>query len=487
MYVFRLAAKNVISRKSSVVIILFIAFAIALLAISNAVFDGTDNGIETTFVNSFTGNIVIRPQSDYPLSLFGDETPVTGELSAIPPLIPYTDVLELVQNTEGITKVVPQISGMSAFNIQNQRIASALFGVNADSYLDSMEGIELLEGKAYSADEDGIMLNKNMVESIQEKTGAELHIGDTIQIISSDGTTFTIRAAPLSGIYNYKVPNTTLDQIALVSPPILRDLMGMQEALSDIQEIDSEEVDLIEFDLDFDELFTDSDDSEAEEVDSEILLEAFKKQNTDEVSEAESRKESTVWSFLVCKTENAKSAEAIIARLNAQFRKNDWQVQAVNWRNAAGGSVSLIFYLRTIFNVGIILILATGFIVVNNTLIISALGRVCETGTLRALGANRLFVALQFFFETAILTVSAGILGCILGAIVSKTLSHTGIRLQNMYLAQLFGGEVLTAVFNAKNAARCMALSVLLAFIGWLYPVHVALSSNPVTAMRGQI
>ena len=86
MYALRLALKNVISRKSSLVIILFISFAIALLFVSNAVFDGTDHGLERTFINSFTGNIVLRPKVDFPLSLFGDETPVTGKLSEIPTL-----------------------------------------------------------------------------------------------------------------------------------------------------------------------------------------------------------------------------------------------------------------------------------------------------------------------------------------------------------------------------------------------------------------
>ena len=56
-----------------------------------------------------------------------------------------------------------------------------------------------------------------------------------------------------------------------------------------------------------------------------------------------------------------------------------------------------------------------------------------------------------------------------------------------MYLSQLFGGDTLTAVITGTNLLRCMALSVLLAFIGWLYPVHVALESNPIVAMRGQI
>ena len=111
MYALRLALKNVMSRKSSLVIILFISFAIALLFVSNAVFDGTDHGLERTFINSFNGNIVLRPKVDFPLSLFGDETPVTGKLSEIPTLVPYAKIKEAALGVEGVRAVVPQITG----------------------------------------------------------------------------------------------------------------------------------------------------------------------------------------------------------------------------------------------------------------------------------------------------------------------------------------------------------------------------------------
>ena len=81
MFAFRFALRNVVSRKSSLVIVLFIAFSISLLCLSNAVFDGTDSGLERTFINSFTGDIVIRPRSNLSLSLFGDDTPIMGEFS----------------------------------------------------------------------------------------------------------------------------------------------------------------------------------------------------------------------------------------------------------------------------------------------------------------------------------------------------------------------------------------------------------------------
>ena len=488
MYAIKLAFKNVSARKSSLVIILFIAFAIALLVLSNAVFDGTDNGIETTFVKSFTGNIVIRPESRYPLSLFGDETPVTGELSTIPNLIPYADILECVKNTNGITETTSQLTGTAALNIKGSHISKALFGVDAEEYCKMMSGIIIKEGRVYASDEQGIMLSENSIEEIKRNTGVTLKIGDSVQLITANGTSFTIRSATLTGIYTYSVQNATLDRIALINPQILRDLMGTKDASLNQIDLEENQIDLIESDIDLDDLFSDAEDFFSEESEPEELLEAFYK-DTELNSENQTFREaeSSVWSYIICKTEDNISEKALINILNYQFKKKEWPVQAVNWRTAAGGTVYLIYYLRAIFNVGIILILATGFIVVNNTLTISSLTRVCETGTLRALGAKRSFVASQFFLETALLTVTAGILGCILGYIINAILLKTGIHINNMYLAQLFGGNTLSTVITVKNISMCMALSILLAFIGWLYPVYIALHASPIEAMRGQI
>ena len=147
MYALRLALKNVISRKSSLVIILFISFAIALLFVSNAVFDGTDHGLERTFINSFTGNIVLRPKVDFPLSLFGDETPVTGKLSEIPTLVPYAKIKEAALDVEGVRAIVPQITGYAAVNVNDKRVPISLFGVPGEQYTTLMSSIKI--GRAH--------------------------------------------------------------------------------------------------------------------------------------------------------------------------------------------------------------------------------------------------------------------------------------------------------------------------------------------------
>lgn len=504
MYALRLALKNVISRKSSLVIILFISFAIALLFVSNAVFDGTDHGLERTFINSFTGNIVLRPKVDFPLSLFGDETPVTGKLSEIPTLVPYAKIKEAALDVEGVRAIVPQITGYAAVNVNDKRVPISLFGVPGEQYTTLMSSIKIVEGRVFKDGEAGLLLNTDALARINKAAGVNLGIGSDIQLLNGDGVSFSIRSVPLLGIYTYDSQNPTLSGIALISPQTLRDLIGMQD-FSDSVEIDESQINLIEEDSSIDDLFGDSQDFDGEEaIDGPVLAggasaagvgaasgdgagDASSEDSGASGENAALQAESSVWSYLICMTDASANEGKIIKQLNKVFKENEWAVQAVNWRDAAGGSVYISFYLRIIFNIGIVLILLTGFIVVNNTLTVSSISRIGETGTIRALGAKRGFVIREFLCETSLLTITSGIIGCLLGCLFTFMLQKAHIGISNTYLAQLFGGKTLTAAITASNAIQNLALSVVLAVVGCVYPVRVALRATPVEAMRRQV
>ena len=504
MYALRLALKNVISRKSSLVIILFISFAIALLFVSNAVFDGTDHGLERTFINSFTGNIVLRPKVDFPLSLFGDETPVTGKLSEIPTLVPYAKIKEAALDVEGVRAIVPQITGYAAVNVNDKRVPISLFGVPGEQYTALMSSIKIVEGRVFKDGEAGLLLNTDALARINKAAGVKLGIGSDIQLLNGDGVSFSIRSVPLLGVYTYDSQNPTLSGIALISPQTLRDLIGMQD-FSDSVEIDESQINLIEEDSSIDDLFGNSQDFDGEEaIDGPVLAggasaagvgaasgdgagDASSEDSDASGENAALQAESSVWSYLICMTDASANEGKIIKQLNKVFKENEWAVQAVNWRDAAGGSVYISFYLRIIFNIGIVLILLTGFIVVNNTLTVSSISRIGETGTIRALGAKRGFVIREFLCETSLLTITSGIIGCLLGCLFTFMLQKAHIGISNTYLAQLFGGKTLTAAITASNAIQNLALSVVLAVVGCVYPVRVALRATPVEAMRRQV
>lgn len=500
MFTLKFAFKNIVSRKSSIVIVLFVAFSIAVLVMANAVFDGTRSGVEKTFSDNVTGDVVIRPQAQFPMSLFGDETPITGDFSELPQLIPYSDIFEYVQNSPFVEKAVPQITGQAVLRVNDSNVAGYFFGVEGDSYVNLMEGIRIVEGAPFSQGEDALMLSVNIVEQINEKCDVRVHVGDYIQMASFTGTSYALRAARLAAIYDYSVHNDLQDRIILVSPAILRALIGLGSTEIDPALFTNENSGLLETvengsiddlfggagDFDSDELFS-GDESGFETISSETV-DAIPNENRDEhfapLETAPEESEETIWNYIVCSVPDGVSPKFAIRRLNRAFEKNEWQVQAVDWRAAAGMAAQYIYWIRLIFNIGLLVIIATGYIIVNNTLVIAALDRTKETGALRAIGASRRFVATEYLLETLLLTITAGILGCVFGVIGNSILSGGTITFTNPYLIQLFGGETLNTVISVSNIFWGMALSFVLAFIAWIYPVQIALATSPVVAME---
>lgn len=487
--ILKLALKNIVSRKSSAVIVLFIAFAIALLTATNAIFDSTENGVKETFVSSFTGDLVIRPKNDTPLSLLGDETPITGSFSEIPLVRPYEMVYDELEKIPQIQLINPQVSGMAALDINGQKFPAVIFGTETDDYLKIMNAVKVLEGRPYSEDEKGIMLSTQ----IAAKVGAGL--GSDIQFVVAQGLTARIRSAPITAIYSYPVENSIFDQIVLLSPEMARELLGMSSMYDSEDVVLDDATENLLSDYDLDSLFDEDTDFFADDrADSESETAAIT-----EFSEAESNEEDakdsltqtlanaadTSWNFIVCKLYDSKDVNKVIRRLNKAFKKQGWAVEAVNWRSAAGSTAMYLYFLRLILNLGIIIVLIAGFIVINNTLVINILDRIQEIGTMRAIGTTKVFVSLQCMAETLILSLVAGLLGLLLGSLLSQVVSSLHITFTNTFLIQLFGGNTLVTILKLSNLIKCFMVSMILGMIAWIYPVHTALNTSPVTAMTG--
>ena len=485
MFTLNFAFKNIISRKSSLVIILFIAFSIAVLVMANAVFDGTKSGIEKTFSQNFTGDIVIRPKAQFPMSLFGDETPITGNLSELPQLIPYSDIYSYVSESEWVKQAVPQITGQAVLRFDDSNFAAYFFGVDGQEYVQLMPGIRILQGQPYSDDENSMMISDVMLKKINEDRGVSLKVGDQVQLAGFTGSSYTLRAATLSAVYEYAVHNDLQDKILLINPSVLRPLIGLNSTEIDASLFTKDNSGLLD-NLDeggIDDLFGDCEDFESEDFFEEELVPA-QEAAAQTVEEPEQVSEETIWNYIVCSAAPGVSVRSAIRKMNKDFAKREWPCQAVDWRAAAGMSAQYIYWMRLIFNIGLIIIIGTGFIIVNNTLVIAALDRSKETGALRAIGAGRRFVALEYLAETLMLTITAGILGCILGVIGNSFLSNGSIHFSNTYLIQLFGGDTLRAVVRLPNILSGMGLSLILAVVAWLYPVKIALNTSPVAAME---
>ena len=64
-----------------------------------------------------------------------------------------------------------------------------------------------------------------------------------------------------------------------------------------------------------------------------------------------------------------------IKKINNFAKKNNYPIEAVNWRVAAGPTAQYVFWLRIVLLIGIFIVLFAGLIVVTNTLVINVLDR----------------------------------------------------------------------------------------------------------------
>ncbi len=468
----KLAVKNIVTRKSSIIIVLFIAFAVSLFFAGNSVLDSTEHGIRETFTRSFTGDLIIRPKSRIPLSLFGDETPVTGELTDIPRVIPYGEICDYLASDRNIAGFFPQISGRALMEGGGARIPVAVFGADGTDYANNMSAMKITCGEAFSAGKKGLMVSNKLARQM----GAG--IGDIVQFTVVDGINTRIRALPVAALYDYSVDNTTLDRIVIADADTVRSLMDITDMSYEIENLDDQVQNLLEADIDSfedDSFFASAGDTQAVTMEGSAITESQVKTG-----------DSGAWNFIVCRLVDGVSTHSAVRRMNRIFKKNGWPVEATDWREAAGSTAIYLYWMRRILNMGILAILAVGLIIVSNTLVINVLNRTREIGTLRAVGAGSPFISLECMAETCILAAAGSAAGCLLGLFLLYAVNRAGIVFTNPFLVQLFGGERFQVRAGSSALFRSLALMCLISVVGWIYPVRAALRISPVTAMAGE-
>ena len=489
----RVALKNVVSRKSSFSIALFIAFAVALLVLFNSLFDSTERGVEGLFRGGFTGDFMIRPASGVAASLFGDETPLVGALTRLDTLAPFGGIAELLASCDEVEAFAPQFSALAyAENPASRaRVSVALFAAPAEAYFDVMDELDVVAGAPFADGKRGAILNA------QTAARLGLSVGDEAQFVVAGGGSFRIRAAPVAAIVSYSVENATLSRICLVDAETFLSLMDMQSLYLLDEEEESPDYggEGLFADLgDIDYLFMDSSDvgltpSGGEGVlSADALLGLMSGGAGASAAEGEgvAAADVSAWHFITGRLKEELSDGAFIRKINRAFRERGWAVEAVNWRHAGGLPSLYLYWLRVIFNAGLLVVLAAGFIVVNNALAVNVISRTKEIGTMRAVGASATWISRLFMAETFMLTLAAGAAGLALGWLFTLALNSAQVSFTNSILVQLFGGSVLQAFVSARNAAQAAALSCVLGVIAWAYPVRIALAASPTAAMQGE-
>jgi ABC-type antimicrobial peptide transport system permease subunit len=156
----------------------------------------------------------------------------------------------------------------------------------------------------------------------------------------------------------------------------------------------------------------------------------------------------------------------------------------IPWQKAAGMVGQFATLMRGLLFGSVFVILIVALVVINNALVMAALERVRELGTLRAIGAQRVHVMSLLAMEYSLLGVLAGLLGGALGAALLWVLSHVGIPGNSDITDFIFAGPRLFPAVHAGQIVMALGVVTLVSLGSGAYPALIALRVSAREAMH---
>lgn len=170
-------------------------------------------------------------------------------------------------------------------------------------------------------------------------------------------------------------------------------------------------------------------------------------------------------------------------------KENGLEIQVVDWKDSAGmiGQMTVMVRAVLFFLVFITFTIAT--FVIMNSMMMATLERTREIGTMRAIGAQRGFLATLFLTETTLMAFIFGAIGTAIGVLIiltvgSKGIPSTGDPATGDVAAFFFSGDKLFFYVNPIHILVVFGCMTLVAIISTQYPAWRAMRISPLEAMQ---
>ena len=502
----RMALRNLVEHKAkSLIVGILLALGMLIMVLGNSFLDASKRGIQTSFTQNYTGDVIITGVADGPVSLFGVQS--VGGLEETPTIPDYAKVYAYASALPG----VKASSGMAtSFGIATNEAGDVdrgdedeeddersnmmaavmmLFGVDAENYWKLFETIEIVDGEFIQPGQKGLMIASDRLEKLGKYLKREVKVGDEILIQGMGGSGIRLRSARLVGTFKRVSEGAGPEQLTYIDIDTLRVLAGMTVGASEDIDLSEEQTAMLAVD-DLDSLFGEdafgSIESGTATASSAPLTEAGIDSLLGDTSSRERLNEadSGAWHSILLRLENPAQAKAVIAGLNAWFAAEGISAVAGDWQKAAGPYAQSVDVLRIVFTVAIVILAVVAIIIIMNTLVVSIIERTGEIGTMRALGGGKGFVRKLFAAETVTLSVVFGVIGIVLAFVAAAVINAIGFEASNQFLEILFGGKVLRTVVNPMSLVGSLAVIIAVGLVASIYPVSVALRIQPVRAMQ---
>jgi len=484
--VWRIAIRNLQEhRAKSLIVGTIILIGTFVLVVGNSLMDSAAAGIRRSFIDNFTGHLVLAGVTDAPVSLFGVRT--TDFLNTrTPRLDGYGRLLEAVASHPDVAAWSPQASDAATVNLAAEdgtsigESFSRLWGIDPSRYLAVFpDAAELIAGAFLAPEQAGLVLSEAIATDLAESAGRAVRPGDRVLLTATTTAGIKVREVPVTGIFRFRNALPQLDFVSLVDITTLRTLTGMTVSAPAEQILTDEQMAGLGT-VDEGELFGGG---EAGPLVQEAETGASPPSVLDLGERAESVVDSRAWHFLLLKLRRPGAADRVTETLEQIIADEDLGAQVLGWVEAAAPLSQLSDGFKIVFNVVIIVIAVVAVIIIMNTLVISVTERMSEIGTMRAIGARKGFVRRMIGAETVTLAFVFGGAGVVLALVLLAVLGATGIRATNLFLRILFGGEVLRPAVSPGSVAFSLLMVAAIAVLSSLYPLAVALRISPRQAM----
>lgn len=507
--IFKLALRNLKEHKSKTIIIAcFLVFGVAIVVLGNSFLESINRGLEKDFRANYTGDIAIgkNPLKGEINDIFGvNTTNITGELPQLPAIPDLDKVMEIVNATEGIKKDTKLISAqvLVAYGIEmdlsglidrddlgfDDLPISMLFAGEDETYWDTFQGINFIEGTYPAPDTNEIMIDTRVKSAFESLYERKLNIGDTV-LVAGANTDGVIREGKVVGVFKPTNENSAMFQIIYCNPSFARSFANLTYGASVIESL-PDSIDLSLAELDEDDLFGSFDDDLFDdfETDSDLFLASSEIDFDSILGDTSLRDELNKtddgsWQWILMKVKFPSQTKEIISSLNEQFKAAGLDVRAMDWHDAAYSYSGSVEGIGIIFNMLIIILAVVVFIIIMNTMVVSVIERTGEIGTMRAIGAEKKFVRRLFFSETLFLTLVSSIIGIVIAFIVMAIFNSLNITITNSIAKMILGGGLLRFTPTFKIIILTIFVALAGSIISNLYPVSSALKITPLKALN---